>query len=473
MFDIEDLGRNLSYQNFTDKRLLTRYDAVNKLLETGQSSIVNRITEKRSERKGCYDFFKNGNVKETHIKSSIYKKLATKKLKGANLVVIQDTCEYNYAHTNPRLKDNSGLGEISNKHGLGYFVHPSIVIDQSTDSIIGLSDIQLWNRESDRAPSSSRKQRKFEDKESYKWHVGLLNSHKRLEGANKVTYVQDRDGDVYESIVKVKSIDGAELLVRCCRDRNIELMDGTKKRLYAHLLEQEVLFNYELKIKGDKRKNRSKRVAQLEVRSVRVKLKCPNNLKKVAPSNLEVDVVWVREKDSSVPEGEKPIDWKLVTTHQVHGDQLKVEELIKMYVSRWKIEEFFFITKTGAYDLENALLETGYGLRKLGLMVMENAIKIMQLKQARDGESGIKVSAVFSSKEEEYLERILPTLEGETAKLKNPHTKKTLARAAWIIARLGGWKGYTSSRLPGTKTFKRGLDKFNAMALAWNIIDSR
>lgn len=129
----------------------------------------------------------------------------------------------------------------------------------------------------------------------------------------------------------------------------------------------------------------------------------------------------------------------------------------------------FFITKTGAYDLENALLETGYGLRKLGLMVMESAIKIMQLKQARDGQTDTPASVVFSSREEEYLERVLPKLEGKTEKQKNPHPKKSLARAAWIIARLGGWKGYTSSRLPGSKTFKIGLDKFNSIAWAWDI----
>lgn len=100
---------------------------------------------------------------------------------------------------------------------------------------------------------------------------------------------------------------------------------------------------------------------------------------------------------------------------------------------------------------------------------MENAVKIMQLKQARDGKTDIKVSSVFTAQEQEYLERVLPTVEGKTEKLKNPHPKQSLARAAWIIARLGGWKGYASSRLPGTKTFKNGLDKFNAMAWAWSI----
>ena len=78
----------------------------------------------------------------------------------------------------------------------------------------------------------------------------------------------------------------AELLVRSCRDRRIELSDGTEKMLYDYLLEQEVIFSYELHIQGDKRKNRSSRVARLDVRSVRVNLICPENLKGVAPPKV-------------------------------------------------------------------------------------------------------------------------------------------------------------------------------------------
>src|SRR4051812_8249485 len=34
--------------------------------------------------------------------------------------------------------------------------------------------------------------------------------------------------------------------------------------------------------------------------------------------------------------------------------------------------------------------------------------------------------------------------------LANPHPTDSLAWAAWIIARLGGWNGYASSRPPGS-----------------------
>ncbi len=100
---------------------------------------------------------------------------------------------------------------------------------------------------------------------------------------------------------------------------------------------------------------------------------------------------------------------------------------------------------------------------------MDSATKILQLRQARDGKSDVPAQRVFNEKEQEGLEKILPQIEGKTEKLKNPHPKGTLSRAAWVIARLGGWKGYASSRPPGMKTFKRGLDKFNAMVWAWTI----
>jgi hypothetical protein len=51
-------------------------------------------------------------------------------------------------------------------------------------------------------------------------------------------------------------------------------------------------------------------------------------------------------------------------------------------------------------------------------------------------------------------------LEEKTDKQKNNHPKDTLARVAWLIARLGEWKGYYKESPIGIKTFTLGLDKF-------------
>lgn len=52
----------------------------------------------------------------------------------------------------------------------------------------------------------------------------------------------------------------------------------------------------------------------------------------------------------------------------------------------------------------------------------------------------------FSEEEIEYLELQMKPLEGKTEKLKNPYKKSDLKRYIWVIARLGGWKGYLSEK---------------------------
>jgi hypothetical protein len=56
-------------------------------------------------------------------------------------------------------------------------------------------------------------------------------------------------------------------------------------------------------------------------------------------------------------------------------------------------------------------------------------------------------------------------LEGKTTKQKNRHPIMSMAWAAWLIARLGGWKGYASEAKPGPITILRGLQRFESMMM--------
>ena len=62
-----------------------------------------------------------------------------------------------------------------------------------------------------------------------------------------------------------------------------------------------------------------------------------------------------------------------------------------------------------------------------------------------------------------HLEKVGPKQEGKTEKQKNPYSQRSLAWAAWIIARLGGWKGSKSESPPGPITMSRGLRAFELM----------
>ena len=65
------------------------------------------------------------------------------------------------------------------------------------------------------------------------------------------------------------------------------------------------------------------------------------------------------------------------------------------------------------------------------------------------------------------MERVCQSLEGKTAKQKNPYPNGTLAYVAWVFARLGGWTGYYGK--PGPIVMLRGLTQFHAIKHGWSI----
>ena len=97
------------------------------------------------------------------------------------------------------------------------------------------------------------------------------------------------------------------------------------------------------------------------------------------------------------------------------------------------------------------------------------ALKIMQLVMSREGTSQQKTSTIFNKSEQLLLALILKQLEGKTALQKNPYTQDNLGWGAWIIGRLGGWKGYKSEGPVGPITMGRGLMKFYDMYAGWRL----
>ncbi|MCY4318850.1 MAG: hypothetical protein OXE76_06605 [Alphaproteobacteria bacterium] len=68
-----------------------------------------------------------------------------------------------------------------------------------------------------------------------------------------------------------------------------------------------------------------------------------------------------------------------------------------------------------------------------------------------------------SSKRRTALEAA--TLEGRTERQKNPHPPGSLAFAAWVCARLGGWTGYYSKPV----VMLKGLYEFRNIQLGYNL----
>ena len=74
---------------------------------------------------------------------------------------------------------------------------------------------------------------------------------------------------------------------------------------------------------------------------------------------------------------------------------------------------------------------------------------------------------VFSPADREALEAVSVTLEGRTERQRNPYPAGSLAFAAWVCARLGGWICYYGK--PGPVVMLRGLYQFRAIQLGYDL----
>lgn len=158
----------------------------------------------------------------------------------------------------------------------------------------------------------------------------------------------------------------------------------------------------------------------------------------------------------------------MLTTHTLNTLE-QARQCIAWYCQRWHIEQLFRTLKRQGLDIESSLIEDGGRLEKLAVLGMSAAVRTMQLTLAREGQTSRPAGDAFSEEEIELLHHVGPTLEGKTAKQKNPHLPASLAWAAWIIARLGGWKGYATERKPGPITIFHGLQAFSSIQQGWAI----
>lgn len=237
-------------------------------------------------------------------------------------------------------------------------------------------------------------------------------------------------------------------------------------KLFEHLAAQLSAGSYSIELVKDVRKGVESRTATVEVRFCKVRIAKPQLLNKAAVAGeIELNAVEVREVGG--PEGQ-PVLWRILTTHAV-GTYEDAIRIVNNYRQRWHIGQLFRLLKKKGFKIESSELESGWAIRKLTVMVLNSALRAMQLMLAYRNEESQPTEQVFDEGEIKCLQQINSTLQGGTEKSKNKNNPKRLSWATWTIARLGRWKDYNSKRPPGPIVLKKGLDKFTAIYQGWQL----
>jgi hypothetical protein len=164
------------------------------------------------------------------------------------------------------------------------------------------------------------------------------------------------------------------------------------------------------------------------------------------------------------------VHWRLLTTHEVTTLE-QARQIVAWCRLRWIIEQVFRSLKSHCPRIGDSQVEEAGCFIKLAVVALIAAVRAMQLVLARGGSTEQPITDAVDPSDMPALRELNASLEGRTAKLKNPHDESRLAWYAWIVARLGGWSGYTSRgyRPPGPKTMHHGLLRIDQIMLGWRL----
>jgi hypothetical protein len=380
-----------------------------------------------------------------------------------HVLAIHDQSQISLGTHRNRIRSEE-FGVVGTKKDPGLYVHPTLLVDASSGLPVGWGDIQIFKRN---AENKNKRQRKyqtlpFEDKESRFWRNAIQNTTNAISSV-MLTYVADRESDIFE-VWEAFDAQRTHGIIRASRDRKTP----SGKRLYEQLSQGQLLGCTKLEIKADPRKKRTARTAQLEIRVEQIKIQRPKSHAKTLEAK-EIVLYGVEVRELNCPDGQDPILWRLLTTHTVESLE-DAQRIVFFYSQRWLIERVFHVLKGGVLNVEAVQLEQGLSFEKLLVFGLAASIPILMLIEARDGGVQVAGDVVLNAVELDCLSVVGRGLEGRSKAQKNPHVNRSLAWVAWVIARLGGWKGYVSERPAGTKTMSLGLRRFYDLYKGWSLL---
>jgi hypothetical protein len=443
-----------SLGSFGDARLERTGSALVCSMQHNGTMCLHRLAKDRLQARRFGTFLANPWVSTAEM--VIYAGQQTaRRVAGRHILTIQDTTELHFA---THIASKRGFGTAGNGIDPGLFLHPSLAVDADTGGIIGLEDCAIINRTEGKV--TDRHKRTADEKESRRWLDGALTAGDVLSEAAMITMVADRESDIYDLFARRPA--NVHLLCRSMHNRM--LTDGTPLSECCTSWHEQSRYTVDVPVRG----TQPARQATVRLRFGTVSLRRPNSTAEDRADALSLSVVDVKEVGP--PAGQEPVRWRLLTTHPV-GTVEQARQIVAWYRRRWTIEQVFRSLKSHCLRIEDSQMQQAVCFTKLAVVALIAAVRSMQLVMARDGSTRQPVTDAVDAADMAALRCVSVSLEGRTEKLKNPHDPVTLAWFCWIVARLGGWSGYTSKgyRPAGPKTMHHGLLRLEGILTGWHM----
>jgi hypothetical protein len=355
----------------------------------------------------------------------------------------------------------AGMGRASSNSSCGFLGHFCLAV-QSTGPRhpVGVLGGLLWRR----GLPSRMDTEAFEDakdcletldNESDKWDRVIEAVEGRVERPENLVHVVDAGADKYARIAAMKARK-SRFVARIQQNRRVtDQLEGVDSPKIFDCLEKaprvsERTISLSARDNADRppsaRKihpSRDARQAKVEIRATTARLRRPAKASSELAESVEVGLIWIREAD--VPEGEDPIDWKLMCDAPVE-DPKQVLKVVDWYRRRWVIEEYFGALKGGC-NAEDRLLRSAQTYTTALAVLLPAAWRLLLLRSLVQNAPKTPAQQVLRESQLQALASFDRTAFDKVDGL-------TVAQAFDAIAQLGGHLSYNGP--PGWIVLMRG-----------------
>ena len=321
---------------------------------------------------------------------------------------------------------------------------------------LGLTAQEWWIRQ-DAVPvgqgKKDRDKRKVSDKETQRWLDAMEHTQQvmaRYAPRTRLWFQLDREGDAWPTLQHADA-SGQWYTVRGNHDRRVWTKDGRRTYLRDAIALEPVVTEYDLTVTAGYK--RTARTARMVVRACTLPFDFRDK-RTDKHFTKEIGVVLARE-EGTVPPGEAPIDWLLLTNRPLTNDS-EIRQVILGYAQRWRVEDFHRAWKSGACRVEENQLQSPEAVKKWATILAAVAVRVERIKLLSRREPERPATDEFSPIE---LRALVLLRFGKPGKAKLAHgAVPTLGEATTWLAQLGGYTGKSSGGPPGSVVLARGLE---------------
>jgi Transposase DNA-binding/Transposase DDE domain len=350
------------------------------------------------------------------------------------VLLVQDTTDIDLSHRHKI----SGVGQIGNERGRGFFVQTVLAVRPETREVLGCMAQEPFVRIPAPQGEQRYQRRKREERETDVW-IRQVHTIGTPAAGSVWVHVGDRGADMFPFFQACQATQ-THFLVRAAQNRRVQQDEEeiTYSLTQARAFPSQAIRPFEVPA----RHGHKGRSTQVQLAFGPMTLLPPRHEPRAGKDPVTVWVIRVWEEQA--PEGEEPLEWILVTSVPTTTLE-QAWERVDWYRHRWLVEDYHQCLKSGC-RIEERQLQTVDGLIRLLGLLSPLAVRLLQIR-----------GYARSQPERPAHEVIEPLMLAVVAQRSGQAPATMTIGSFWMeVARLGGYLARSHDGPPGWRTIWKG-----------------